>query len=88
MKFIIRIILIPLIIISFLLSSLCLMPAYSRDFNKNLQLKTSEPDYWPISSWKLSSPENQGMSAQKLQEMEDHIETNLNTYIDSFQNSF
>ena len=79
MKFIFRIVLIPLIIFSFLLSSLSFIPAYSHDYEKNIYLKTSEPDYWPTSSWKASSPEDQGMSVQKLQEMEDYIsDNNLN----------
>ena len=56
---------------------------YSHNNVINLQLKAPEPDYWPTSLWKISSPEDQGLSAQKLQEMEDHIDNDLNYYIDS-----
>lgn len=84
MKFNFRIFSIHLIIFSFLLSSLSYTPAYSHDYSKNLQPKAQEPDYWPTSLWKTSSPEDQGMSAQKLREMEAHIDDNdLNYYIDS-----
>lgn len=41
-------------------------------------------DYWPISGWKTSSPIDQGISSDKLLEMEQYIgEHNLGNYIDS-----
>ena len=79
MKFNFRIFSIHFIIFSFILSSISYTPAYSHDYSENFQLKAPEPDYWPTSLWKASSPENQGMSAQKLEEMEDYIfDNNLN----------
>ena len=49
-----------------------------------LKLKHSAPDYWPDSGWRTSSPENQGMSAQKLLEMENYtIDQNIENKMDS-----
>lgn len=50
----------------------------------NIGVRTSNPNYWPISGWRSSVPEEQGVSSQKLNEMEDYIENqNLRNYIDS-----
>lgn len=44
----------------------------------------SSLNYWPTSAWKTSSPESQGMSSQKLQEMESYINSaNIQNNIDS-----
>jgi len=83
MKFIFRIILIQIILFSFFISSQNLLPLNSHDFDKNIQLKPLEPDYWPTSSWKMSTPEDQGLNSQMLHDMDDYINTNLYNYIDS-----
>ena len=50
----------------------------------DVKLQVSAPDYWPTSVWKTSLPESQGMSSQKLQEMENYINSeNIGNYIDS-----
>jgi CubicO group peptidase (beta-lactamase class C family) len=36
---------------------------------------SADPDYWPTESWLTSTPEEQGMSSAKLQEMMDYIES-------------
>ncbi len=38
-------------------------------------LNNSAPDYWPTTSWRTSTPEEQGMNSVKLQEMQDYIQT-------------
>lgn len=53
-------------------------------FEDDIKKETSDPDYWPISGWRTSTLESQGMSRQKLNEMEDYIDDqNLRYYIDS-----
>ena len=48
------------------------------------QLKTSNPDYWPNSGWKASTPKEQGMDPQYLDQMESYMdEYGLWSYIDS-----
>jgi len=41
----------------------------------------NQRDYWPTEGWRLSSPETQGMSSKKLQEMSDYLNTHQ-TFID------
>ena len=36
---------------------------------------SADPDYWPTEGWLTSTPEEQGMSSAKLQEMMDYIES-------------
>jgi CubicO group peptidase (beta-lactamase class C family) len=36
---------------------------------------SADPDYWPTEGWLTSTPEEQGMSSSKLQEMMDYIES-------------
>lgn len=53
-------------------------------FVDKLELKTSDPDYWPTSGWRTSSPEEQGISLQNLNQMENYIDDeNIWHYIDS-----
>jgi len=62
---------------------------YFRSSNKTLwhddvKLQVSAPDYWPTSVWRTSLPETQGMSSQKLQEMENYMDSeNIRSNIDS-----
>ena len=83
MKFNFRLFSIAIFIFGFIISSVIYNPVYFYDNSKNIQLKTPEPDYWPITTWKGSSPEEQGLSAQKLQEMDDFVNTYLSNYVDS-----
>ncbi|NVM19972.1 MAG: serine hydrolase [Candidatus Lokiarchaeota archaeon] len=54
------------------------------ELNDNVKLQAQAPDYWPTTGWRASSPESQGVSPQKLQEMEDYIVSeNIGGYIDS-----
>ncbi len=36
--------------------------------------KQIEPDYWPTNGWRISTPEEQGMSSEKLQELQDYLD--------------
>lgn len=72
-----------------LFTSLVLSSFYVQSSNKvlstnNLKLQEHTPDYWPTSGWRTSLPETQGLSSQKLQEMEDYIASeNIGGFIDS-----
>jgi CubicO group peptidase (beta-lactamase class C family) len=53
-------------------------------FTDNLKISSSNSQYWPISDWRTSSPESQGMDLGKLIEMEDYItERSIRERIDS-----
>ena len=52
--------------------------------SESRQLKASSPDYWPNLGWKASTPKEQGMDSQHLEQMESSIdEQGLKGYIDS-----
>lgn len=56
----------------------------STGFDEKSKLFSSGTASWSTSTWSTSFPEDQGMNSQKLDEMEDYINsTNLHFYIDS-----
>ena len=65
-----------IIIFIFILTSFSYIAAFLPEYSENIQLKAANPDYWPTSVWKESSPEDQGVDSQKLQDMEDYIMAN------------
>jgi len=53
-------------------------------YHDNIKPQVSAPDYWPTSMWRTSLPETQGVSSQKLQEMENYMDSeNIRNSIDS-----
>jgi CubicO group peptidase (beta-lactamase class C family) len=61
-----------------------LQDSQTNTYSENKQLKVSSPDYWPNSGWKASTPKEQGMDPQYLEQMESYIdEKGLRSYIDS-----
>ena len=45
-------------------------------YQNTMAYSSPERDYWPTDGWRTSSPEDQGMSSERLQEMMDYIEEN------------
>ena len=35
---------------------------------------TTQPDYWPTTGWRASTPEEQGMDSEKLAELMDYLQ--------------
>jgi len=44
--------------------------------SKSISIQVPEPDYWPTSGWKSSTPEAQGMDSAQLAEMLEEISIN------------
>ena len=80
---------ISILFISILLS----LPLFYSISNLDIKFKSSTkeknplqaaPDCWPTSNWRFASPESQGISLGKIEEMENYIENqNLESSIDS-----
>jgi len=50
----------------------------------NIEVKSSDHEYWPTSGWRTSLPGDQGVDISKLREMEVYIDNwNIRRYIDS-----
>jgi CubicO group peptidase (beta-lactamase class C family) len=61
-----------------------LQDSQTNTHSENRQLKALNADYWPISGWKTSTPKEQGMDSQYLEQMESSIdEQGLRHNIDS-----
>jgi CubicO group peptidase (beta-lactamase class C family) len=59
--------------IMLLLFTLTTTTTYALDPNFSLVFNSSTRDYWPTDGWMNSTPEEQGMSSTRLQQMLDHI---------------
>ncbi|MFW9820400.1 MAG: serine hydrolase domain-containing protein [Candidatus Thorarchaeota archaeon] len=52
--------------------------------NQKIQISSDGPDYWPTTGWITSSPESQGINSQRLQAMDNYIQSSsLRLSIDS-----
>ena len=77
-------ILIFILLNSWVLSSFFFQSSIKELRYNDIKPQTSAPNYWPTSMWRSSLPEIQGVSSQKLQEMENYINSgNLRNDIDS-----
>ena len=73
-----------LLVTLLVLSSIYVQSSNKVFSNDNVKLQEQAPDYWPTSGWRTSLPETQGLSSQKLQEMEEYMASeNIGGYIDS-----